>query len=112
MKNFSFWMKFEGASEGSGRSEKLWLINPDTDQTGLFKFKKDETTTDYVSECIACDLAELLEIPCAKFEIGIYHGREESNTEVLTDKKITLIKKYLQGKIELMKEVYKIKREE
>ena len=85
MKDFSFWMKFEGASEGSGRSEKLWLINPDTDQTGLFKFKKDETTTDHVSECIACDLAELLEIPCAKFEIGIYHEREGSISYNIVD---------------------------
>lgn len=85
MKDFSFWMKFEGASEGSGRSEKLWLINPDTDQTGLFKFKKDETTTDHVSECIACDLAQLLEIPCAKFEIGIYHGREGSMSYNIVD---------------------------
>jgi hypothetical protein len=32
--------------------------------------------------------------------------------EVLTDKKITLIKKYLLEKIELMKEVYGTKREE
>ena len=32
--------------------------------------------------------------------------------EVLTDKKIILIKKYLLGKIELMKEVYGTKREE
>ena len=37
MKDFSHWKEYEGASEGSGRSEKLWLINPDTNQTGLFK---------------------------------------------------------------------------
>lgn len=30
MKDFSFWEEYEGASEGSGRSEKLWLMNPDT----------------------------------------------------------------------------------
>lgn len=52
MKDFSFWIEYEGAAEGSGRSEKLWLINPDTEQTGLFKFKKDIETTDHVSECI------------------------------------------------------------
>lgn len=40
MKDFSFWVEYEGAAEGSGRSEKLWLMNPDTGQTGLFKFKK------------------------------------------------------------------------
>lgn len=78
MKDFSFWEKYEGASEGSGRSEKIWLINPDTNQTGLFKFKKDVGTTDHVSECIAQDLSDLLEIPCARFELGTYKGREGS----------------------------------
>ena len=42
MKDFSNWIEFEGASEGSGRSEKVWLINPEDKQTGLFKFKKDK----------------------------------------------------------------------
>lgn len=41
MKDFSFWEEYEGSSEGSGRSEKIWLQNPDTGQIGLFKFKKD-----------------------------------------------------------------------
>lgn len=77
MKDFSFWEEYEGASEGSGRSEKIWLINPDTQQTGLFKFKKDEETTDHVSECVASDLAELIGIPCAKFEIGRYRGEKD-----------------------------------
>lgn len=78
MKDFSHWQEYEGASEGSGRSEKQWLINPDTGQTGLFKYKKDVGTTDHVSECIASDLANLIGIPCAKFEIGMFHGREGS----------------------------------
>ncbi len=78
MKDFSNWKEYEGASEGSGRSEKLWLINPDTAQTGLFKYKKDVGTTDHVSECIASDLAGLIGIPCAQFEIGLFHGREGS----------------------------------
>ena len=78
MKDFSFWKEYEGASEGSGRSEKIWLQNPDTGQIGLFKFKKDVGTTDHVSECIAYEMAQLLEIPCAKFELGMYYGREGS----------------------------------
>lgn len=78
MKDFSFWEEYRGTSEGSGRSEKIWLQNPDTGQTGLFKFKKDIGTTDHVSECIAFDLACLLDIPCAKFELGTYFGREGS----------------------------------
>ena len=78
MKDFSHWKEYEGASEGSGRSEKLWLINPDTNQTGLFKYKKDAETTDHVSECIASDIAGLIGIPCAKFEIVMYNERAGS----------------------------------
>jgi Uncharacterized protein related to capsule biosynthesis enzymes len=78
MKDFSHWKEYEGASEGSGRSEKLWLTNPDTNQTGLFKYKKDAETTDHVSECIASDIAGLIGIPCAKFEIGMYNERAGS----------------------------------
>lgn len=78
MKDFSCWEEYEGASEGSGRSEKIWLQNPETGQTGLFKLKKDIGTTDHVSECIAYEIAQLLGIPCAKFELGMYHGKEGS----------------------------------
>lgn len=92
MKDFSFWEEYEGTPEGSGRSEKLWLINPDTNQTGLFKFKKDSSTTDHVSECIACDLANLIGIPCAKFEVGNYKGREGSMSyNIVTHKKQILV---------------------
>lgn len=86
MKDFSFWEKYDGASEGSGRSEKIWLLNPDTDQIGLFKFKKDIYTTDHVSECIAYELAKLLDIPCAKFELGTYQGREGSMSYNIVDR--------------------------
>lgn len=92
MKDFSFWEEYEGTPEGSGRSEKIWLINPDTGQTGLFKFKKDTFTTDHVSECIAYDLANLIEIPCARFEVGIYKGREGSMSyNIVTREKEMLI---------------------
>lgn len=87
MKDFSFWEEYEGTPEGSGRSEKIWLINPDTGQTGLFKFKKDISTTDHVSECIAYDLANIIGIPCAKFEVGLYKGREGSMSYSIVDNK-------------------------
>lgn len=35
MKDFSFWEEYEGASEGSGRSEKNWLQNPDIIQNSF-----------------------------------------------------------------------------
>ena len=78
MKDFSYWEVYNGFSEGSGRSEKIWLYNPDTQISGLFKFKKDITTTDHISECIAYSLANYLKIPCARFELGTYNGREGS----------------------------------
>lgn len=78
MINFSNWTIYDGASEGSGRSEKIWLKNPETNQTGLFKFKKDIETTDHISEHMAYCIATILDIPCAKFDIGIYNGKEGS----------------------------------
>lgn len=78
MNDFTSWEEYEGSSEGSGRSEKIWLMNPETGQIGLFKFKKDTFTTDHVSECLAYQLAQLIGISCAKFELGQYCGREGS----------------------------------
>ncbi|MFZ3132033.1 MAG: HipA domain-containing protein [Desulfosporosinus sp.] len=77
-KDFSAWGIYDGAHEGSGRSEKIWLEQPTDDQIGLFKYKKDIGTKDHVSEKIASDLGELLELPCAQVEIGIYENREGS----------------------------------
>ena len=78
IKDFSDWEVYEGFHEGSGRSEKIWLKNPETHQIGLFKYKKDVETKDHISEKLASDLAALLEIPCAHVKIGRYQGREGS----------------------------------
>ena len=85
MIDFSHWKEYDGASEGSGRSEKVWLIEPNTQKVGLFKYKKDEKTTDHISECIAYQLACLLNIECAKFELGTYKGREGSMSYNIID---------------------------
>ena len=61
MKNFSNWKEYEGTSEGSGRSEKIWLQNPDNGKTGLFKFKKDLETTDHISEKYLLEKCKMLE---------------------------------------------------
>ena len=47
MKDFSDWQEYEGSSEGSGRSEKIWLQNMENGKNGLFKFKKDIRTRSY-----------------------------------------------------------------
>lgn len=75
MEKFDNWLKCDDMLEGSGRSEKLWLKNPETKQMGLFKFNKTISTTENYSEKIASDLAKLIEIPCADVVIGTYNGR-------------------------------------
>lgn len=77
--DFSDWQVYDGASEGSGRSEKEWLISSDG-IIGLFKYPKIDPsveceTTEHVSEHIAHQLGELLGVPTAKVDLGIRHGR-------------------------------------
>lgn len=92
MRDFSQWIEYSGASEGSGRSEKVWLMDPVTRQIGLFKYKKDLHTTDHISECIAYKLACLLGMECARFEVGIYNGREGSMSyNIITNEGQSLI---------------------
>lgn len=75
IKNFSSWKEYEGASEGSGRSEKVWLVNPIDGEIGLFKFPKTEHTTEHLSEKIAADIAALINIECMRVELGKYNSR-------------------------------------
>ncbi len=75
IKNFDNWEEFEGASEGSGRSEKIWLINNDTKEIGLFKFTKSELTTEHFSEKFAAEIAQVIGVECARVDLGIYHSR-------------------------------------
>ena len=79
IKSFDSWREYNGFSEGSGRSEKVWLISDDN-TIGLFKFPKvdpsvDEPTTEHVSEHIAHRLGNILNIPTAKVDIGTRDGR-------------------------------------
>lgn len=78
VRDFSAWKVYEGAAEGSGRSEKVWLVS-DQGDIGLFKFPKiDPTTqretTEHVSEHLAHQLGKLLEVDTARVEIGILPG--------------------------------------
>lgn len=76
MIDYSCWEKYDGAYNGSGRSEKIWLQNPgNICLTGLFKYKKDADTTDYVSEYLAYKIASALGIKCAEFQIAQYNGK-------------------------------------
>jgi len=56
IRDFSSWIEYEGASEGSGRSEKIWLVNPENNTIGLFKFTKSNYTTEHLSEKLLWNL--------------------------------------------------------
>ena len=77
--DFSQWVLYDGAAEGSGRSEKVWLRSADG-TIGLFKFPKidpstGQETSEHVSEHLAHQLGEILNVPTAKVDIGTYKGR-------------------------------------
>ncbi len=61
---------------GSGASKKNWLINYEKKQRGIFKYpkvtSKSNITGEYWAECLACEIANILNIPCAKVDIGSY----------------------------------------
>lgn len=94
--NFDSWNVYDGASEGSGRSEKIWLIS-DTGEIGLFKYPKidpqdQKETTEHISEHLAHQLGNILKVPTAKVDIGTRDGRIGSmsylvrkNTEALAE---------------------------
>lgn len=98
--DYSSWEIYDGASEGSGRSEKVWLINKQTKEVGLFKFTKSIETTEHISEKLASDLAGLIGLDCAKIKIGIYEAKIGSMSYLInSDKEILIEGIYLINKI-------------
>ena len=80
LKNFDNWIEdIESGKFGSGASEKIWLINPETNEKGLFKFpkvKSDGTITgEYWAEKLATEIGKLIDVECARVDIGTYKGR-------------------------------------
>lgn len=75
MIDFTKWKTYDGMSEGSGRSDKIWLTNEETGQIGLFKFPKSLQTTEHISEKLASEIAEMIELKCSKIDLGIYNNR-------------------------------------
>lgn len=77
--DFSSWKEYEGAAEGSGRSEKKWLISDDG-HIGLFKFPKIDPvtkreTTEHISEHLAHQLGNIVGVETATIDMGVYEGR-------------------------------------
>lgn len=82
VKNFDNWIEDKISGKfGSGASEKIWLINPETNEKGLFKFPKVKDnekgiiTGEYWAEKLATEIGKLIDVECAKVDIGTYKGR-------------------------------------
>ena len=93
--NFDSWKVYDGASEGSGRSEKIWLISDDG-KIGLFKFPKidpvdQKETTEHISEHLAHQLGNVLKVSTAKVDIGIRDGRIGSMSYLVRNKNEALV---------------------
>ncbi|WP_405376541.1 hypothetical protein [Pseudobutyrivibrio sp.] len=88
--NFDDWEIWDGASEGTGRSEKEWLRSAEG-QVGLFKYPKSNETTEYISEHLAYKLGVLLEVPTAKIDIGTRNNRLGSMSYQINKEKEAII---------------------
>lgn len=89
--DFSTWEPYEGLSEGSGRSEKSWLIAPDG-KIGLFKYPKTGSdTSEHISEHLASQIGNLLNIKTATIDIGRYHGRMGSMSYLVNESNESVI---------------------
>ena len=67
VKNFDNWIEDKISGKfGSGASEKVWLINPETNEKGLFKFPKVKDkekriiTGEYWAEKLATEIGKLI----------------------------------------------------
>ena len=113
--DFSDWKEYDGASEGSGRSEKIWLKSKDG-KIGLFKFPKidpvdNKETTEHISEHLAHKIGELIGVQTATVDIGTYNGRIGSmsyfvcrNNEILKEGIWFISAKFPQYNIEKMQD--------
>ena len=95
IKNFDAWHEYDGFSEGSGRSEKVWLISDDK-TIGLFKYPKIDPvvngpTSEHVSEHLAHQLGKVLGVSTACVDIGTRDGRIGCMSYLVCDSGETLV---------------------
>ena len=84
VRNFDDWIEdTDSCKFGSGASEKICLINPETNEKGLFKFPKvkhDGTITgEYWAEKLATEIGKLINVECARVDIGTYKRKDWFN---------------------------------
>lgn len=80
VKNFDDWEEDkESGKYGSGASEKIWLINPKTNEKGLFKFPKIKSdgkiTGEYWAEKLGAEIGKLIDVECARVDMGRYNRK-------------------------------------
>ena len=63
-----------GMAEGSGRSEKEWLVS-ENGQICLFKYPKSDETTEHVSEHLACQIGRIIGIETAAVDLACRNRR-------------------------------------
>lgn len=90
IQDFNNWNEYNGVSEGSGRSEKVWLIS-NQEEIGLFKFPKidpttSQETTEHISEHLAHQLGQVLGVSTARVDIGIRRGRIGSMSYLVSER--------------------------
>ena len=78
VKNFDNWIiDNDKLKYGSGASDKVWLISPDGKESGIFKYPKirvnGNITGEYWAEKLSTDIAKILDIKCAKVDIGTFN---------------------------------------
>ena len=73
----------EAGNYGRVASEKVWLINPETNEKGLFKFPKVKDkgiiTGEYWAEKLATEIGKLIDVECARVDIGTYKRKNRLN---------------------------------
>ena len=93
VKNFDNWIEdTESGKFGSGASEKLWLVNPVTNERGLFKFPKVKSNGQITGESIDKILAEF-------------------DDNIISENMKKLLKIYLIERRKRMLEIYNLKEE-
>lgn len=95
VKDFSNWKVYDGAAEGSGRSEKIWLISED-ETIGLFKFPKidpaaEKETTEHISEHLAHQIANKIGVKTAVVDLGFYEGRIGSMSYLVNETPLDIL---------------------
>ena len=91
----SSWQPYEGIAEGSGRSEKQWLVSSDG-RVGLFKYPKYDpvsksATCEHISEHLAHKVGDLLTVNTAKVDLGVYNRRIGSISHLIVREEESLV---------------------